>query len=74
MSIASDVISPEGITRCEKLVRPYVRRTPVIEIEAGELGLSPSRLFLKLELLQRISAALGHGRGVATLSVRWHFQ
>jgi threonine dehydratase len=69
MSIASEVISPEGITRCEKLVRPFVRRTPVIEIEAGELGLSSNRLYLKLELLQHSGSFKARG-AFANLLIR----
>jgi len=61
MSIPSEVINPESITRCGKLVRPHVRRTPVIEIEAGELGLSPNRLYLKLELLQHTGSFKARG-------------
>jgi threonine dehydratase len=47
-----DTISPERIARCESVIRPYVRRTPVIAVDAADLGLSPSPLVLKLELLQ----------------------
>jgi threonine dehydratase len=69
MSIPSEVISPEGITRCEKLVRPYVRRTPVIETEAGELGLASNRLYLKLELLQHSGSFKARG-AFANLLIR----
>jgi threonine dehydratase len=69
MSVASEVISSEDIPLCEKLVRPYVRRTPVIEIEAGELGLSPNRLYLKLELLQHTGSFKARG-AFANLLIR----
>lgn len=36
----------------ELLIRQYVRRTPVIEVDGGDFGLPGVRLFLKLELLQ----------------------
>jgi threonine dehydratase len=52
MSSASTAVSPELISRCEKLIGPYVRRTPVIEIDAADAGLEPNRLCLKLELFQ----------------------
>jgi len=35
MSNVSDAVNPEQIARCEKLIRPYIRRTPVIEIDGG---------------------------------------
>jgi threonine dehydratase len=61
MSIGSEVINPESITRCEKLVRPYIRRTPFIEIETGDFGLPLNRLYLKLELLQHTGSFKARG-------------
>jgi threonine dehydratase len=48
----SPAISPELIARCEQLIRPHVRRTPVIAIDAADAGLESCRLCLKLELFQ----------------------
>ena len=45
-------VNPEAIARCETLIRPHVRRTPVVEIDAAEVGLQSNALRLKLELLQ----------------------
>jgi threonine dehydratase len=45
-------INRESIRIAERLIRPYVRRTPVIEISAAELGLDSFQLVLKLELFQ----------------------
>ncbi|HEX2094860.1 MAG TPA: threonine/serine dehydratase [Longimicrobiaceae bacterium] len=45
-------ISREQIAATEALVRPHVRRTPVVEIDGAEIGLEQVRLALKLELLQ----------------------
>lgn len=45
-------VAPERIVEIEGVIRPYVRRTPVIEIAGVELGLPPSALALKLELMQ----------------------
>jgi threonine dehydratase len=42
----------ERIAAAERVIRPYVRRTPIIEIDAAEFGLRPCRLIFKLELLQ----------------------
>jgi threonine dehydratase len=36
----------------EALIRPYIRRTPVIELDGAEFGLASVTLCLKLELLQ----------------------
>src|SRR5882757_4075902 len=52
MSNASDAVNPEQIARCEKLIRPYIRRTPVVEIDAADVGLAGGGLCLKLESLQ----------------------
>lgn len=52
MSSVSNELNPEHIARCENLIRPYVRRTPVIEIDAADVGLKSSQLCLKLELFQ----------------------
>jgi threonine dehydratase len=51
----------ERIALCEKLIRPYVRRTPVIEIDAVDFGISASRLYLKLELLQHSGSFKARG-------------
>lgn len=48
----SATVSPELIAGCAKLIRPYIRRTPVIEIDGSEFGLAPGSLILKLEQLQ----------------------
>jgi threonine dehydratase len=52
LSSRSEAINAERIARCEKLIRPHIRRTPVIEIDAADVGLGPNRLWLKLELFQ----------------------
>ncbi len=45
-------IDASGIRQAEKLIRPHIRRTPVIEVDAADFGLQCARLWLKLELLQ----------------------
>jgi threonine dehydratase len=57
----SDAIGPQQIAGCEKLIRPYVRRTPVIEIDAADVGLGSNRLSLKLELLQHSGSFKARG-------------
>ncbi|HTW52873.1 MAG TPA: threonine/serine dehydratase [Stellaceae bacterium] len=45
-------IDREQIAANERLIRPYVRRTPVITVDASDFGLAPRPLALKLEFLQ----------------------
>lgn len=47
-----DPISREDIAATEQLIRPRVRRTPVIEADGADFGLGTQRLSFKLELLQ----------------------
>jgi threonine dehydratase len=42
----------DGIARTYPVIRPFIRRTPVVEIEAGDCGLAAAPLILKLEFLQ----------------------
>src|SRR6202171_3717436 len=61
MSNVSDAVNPEQIARCEKLIRPYIRRTPVVEIDAADVGLAPGNVFLKLELFQHSGSFKARG-------------
>jgi threonine dehydratase len=61
MSEILDAVNPAQIARCEKLIRPYVRRTPVVEIDGAEIGLLPGKLCLKLELLQHSGSFKARG-------------
>src|SRR3954451_17215785 len=42
----------EQIAACRARIDPYVRRTPVVQIDGADLGVDCKRLWLKLELLQ----------------------
>lgn len=44
--------TPESIRENLSLIRPYVRRTPVITVDAAEFGLASATLDCKLELMQ----------------------
>src|SRR5947207_9592556 len=46
------MIDQDDIAQAERLIRPHIRRTPVIEADAADFGLAAARLSLKLELLQ----------------------
>ena len=47
-----DIIDRDSIAQTERLIRPHIRRTPVIEVDAADFGLGAARLSFKLELLQ----------------------
>jgi threonine dehydratase len=49
---ARSQIGPDEIARNNELIRPHIRRTPVIEVDAADFGLPSGSLSLKLEFLQ----------------------
>jgi threonine dehydratase len=49
------------IAEVETLIRPHLRRTPLLEIDAAEFGLGPFRLFFKLEQLQHAGSFKARG-------------
>jgi threonine dehydratase len=55
-------VNPQTIAQCEKLIRPYIRRTPVIEIDGADFGPNlPGRVTLKLEQLQHSGSFKARG-------------
>jgi threonine dehydratase len=46
------VISRGQVAATYELIRPYIRRTPTIEVDLADFGLSPHTVACKLELLQ----------------------
>ena len=61
MPARSDSIGPERIAACERLIRPHIRRTPIIEINAADFDLAPRPLCLKLELFQHSGSFKARG-------------
>src|SRR6201988_2168278 len=61
MDRPSDAVTPPTIGHCERLIRPYIRRTPVIETNGGEFGLPANTISLKLELLQHSGSFKARG-------------
>ncbi len=61
MSSMCNAVSRMEIARCEKLIRPYIRRTPVIEIDGTDVGLASGKLCLKLELFQHSGSFKARG-------------
>jgi threonine dehydratase len=47
-----DLVNRERIEAVERLIRPYIRRTPVVEIDGRDFDLDSGPIVLKLELLQ----------------------
>jgi threonine dehydratase len=45
-------VTRETVVRAESVIRPYIRRTPIVEANASDFNLDPAPLVLKLELLQ----------------------
>jgi threonine dehydratase len=51
----------DAIARNYELIRPYIRRTPVIEADAADFGLQGPPLALKLELMQHTGSFKARG-------------
>jgi threonine dehydratase len=54
-------VDPQAIERCETLIRPHIRRTPVIDVDASEFDLPACALTLKLELVQHSGSFKARG-------------
>jgi threonine dehydratase len=61
MSGESEPVSRTEIIRYEALIRPYVRRTPIIEIDGADIGVDSKKLLLKLELFQHSGSFKARG-------------
>jgi threonine dehydratase len=61
MNLPVDVVTPETIAECAQLIRPLIRRTPIVEVDGGEFGLPGHMLTLKLELLQHSGSFKARG-------------
>ena len=61
-------INPESIAITERLIRPWIRRTPMAEIDGADLGLHFTNLRLKLELLQHTGSFKTRGAFANLLS------
>ena len=61
MTEPEDQITRDRIVETERVIRPYIRRTPMLQANATEFGLSPGPLWLKLELLQHSGSFKARG-------------
>lgn len=61
-------IDPESIVATERLIRPWIRHTPLVEVDGADLGLHFTDLRLKLELLQHTGSFKTRGAFANLLS------
>lgn len=59
--MASSVIDRKHIAKTAALIRPYVRRTPILEVDGADFGLDSIALVLKLESLQHTGSFKARG-------------
>ncbi|OHV32129.1 threonine dehydratase [Pseudofrankia sp. EUN1h] len=57
----TDAVTREVIASVDEILRPYIRRTPVLEIDRADFGLPPGPLTLKLEHLQHSGSFKARG-------------
>ncbi len=62
------VVDKKAIAATYALIRPHVRRTPVIEVDAADFGLPPGPILFKLELLQHTGSFKPRGALASLLS------
>src|SRR6185369_3414222 len=49
------------IQETERIIRPYIRRTPILELDGADFGLDSIRIVLKLELFQHAGSFKARG-------------
>src|ERR1043165_9014831 len=54
-------VSRGRVADVERVIRPFIRRTPVIEVSGADFGLGPTSLSLKLELFQHSGSFKARG-------------
>jgi len=54
-------VDREQIAATEPVIRPYIRRTPVVEVRGNDFGLGDVTLMFKLELLQQSGSFKARG-------------
>jgi threonine dehydratase len=66
--MTQDQITRSRIDAIARLIRPYVRVTPVLEVRGSDFGLGVDRLFFKLELYQHAGSFKPRGAFANMLS------
>jgi threonine dehydratase len=59
--MSPDAIGRERIAATDELIRPHIRRTPVVEVQGADFGLACAPLMLKLEQLQHSGSFKARG-------------
>ena len=59
--MSDTIISRDQIAAAERVIRPYIRRTPVIEIDGADIGLDRFPIRVKLEQLQHAGSFKARG-------------
>ena len=54
-------VTCQAIEAAERVIRPHIRRTPVLSLDRAEFGLPPGPLLLKLELMQHAGSFKARG-------------
>jgi threonine dehydratase len=54
-------VTRDRIAEVERLIRPYIRRTPLVAVDAADFGLPSSPLYLKLEFMQHSGSFKARG-------------
>jgi len=54
-------LSRERILATERVIRPHIRRTPILEVEGAEFGLDSIKIVFKLELFQHSGSFKARG-------------
>jgi threonine dehydratase len=67
-AMATPKIDREHIAATERLIRPFIRRTPILEADGADFGLDSIRLIFKLESLQHAGSFKSRGAFANLLS------
>src|SRR5919106_3148347 len=54
-------ITRELIQQTERVIRPHIRRTPILEVDGADFGLDSIRIVFKLELFQHAGSFKARG-------------
>jgi threonine dehydratase len=66
--MTATLISAGEIRAAYAAIAPHIRRTPIIEVDASDFGLSAAQLVLKLELLQHAGSFKARGAFASLLT------
>lgn len=62
------MISADEIRAAHGVIQPYIRRTPIVQVEAADFGVPAAPLVLKLELLQHAGSFKARGAFTSLLT------